>query len=61
MSSRCARLSNGPSRVWTMPECDVETREVLPALDEGMICVMMMRLMLRRLGNNRRTRTYKTA
>lgn len=35
--------------------------EVLPENHEGMICVVMIRLMLRRLGNNRRTRTYKTA
>lgn len=35
--------------------------EVLPENHEGMICVVMIRLMLRRLSNNRRTRTYKTA
>ena len=35
--------------------------EVLPENHEGMICVVMIRLMLRRLCNNRRTRTYKTA
>ena len=35
--------------------------EVLPENHEGMICVVMIRLMLRRLGNNRRIRTYKTA
>ena len=34
--------------------------EVLPENHEGMVCVVMIRLMLRRLGNNRRTRTYKT-
>lgn len=33
--------------------------EVLPETYEGMICVVMIRLMLRRLCNNRRTRTYK--
>ncbi|MBV8884290.1 MAG: hypothetical protein JO235_09885 [Chroococcidiopsidaceae cyanobacterium CP_BM_RX_35] len=35
--------------------------EVLPENHEGMICVVMIRLMLRRLCNNRRTRNYKTA
>lgn len=35
--------------------------EVLPSNHEGMICVVMIQLMLRRLGGNRRTRTYKTA
>jgi len=35
--------------------------EFLPENHEGMICVVMIRLMLRRLGNNRRTRTYKIA
>ena len=35
--------------------------EVLPENHEGMICVVMIRLMLRRLSNNPRTRTYKTA
>ena len=35
--------------------------EVLPENHEGMICVVMIRLMLRRLANNRRTRTYRTA
>ncbi|MBV9389056.1 MAG: IS5 family transposase [Chroococcidiopsidaceae cyanobacterium CP_BM_ER_R8_30] len=35
--------------------------EVLPENHDGMICVVMIRLMLRRLSNNRRTRTYKTA
>ena len=35
--------------------------EVLTENNEGMICVVMIRLMLRRLANNRRTRTHKTA
>lgn len=35
--------------------------EVLPENHEAMICVVMIRLMLRRLGKNRRMRTYKTA
>ena len=35
--------------------------EGLPENPEGMICVVMIRLMLRRLGNNRRTRSYKIA
>ena len=35
--------------------------EVLPENHEGMICVVMIRLMLRRLCNNRRTRTYNKA
>lgn len=30
--------------------------EVLPENHEGMVCVVMIRLMLRRLGHNRRTR-----
>ncbi len=35
--------------------------EVLPENHEGMIYVVMIRLMLRRLCNNRRTRIYKAA
>ncbi len=61
MSSHCAGSWNGPLRGWTMPECYALDYEVLPENHEGMICVVMIRLMLRRLANNRRTRTYKTA
>lgn len=51
-------------RTWTWLEnARVLTRdyETLPENHEGMIYVVMIRLMLRRLSNNRRTRKPKTA
>ncbi|MBW4421158.1 MAG: transposase [Myxacorys californica WJT36-NPBG1] len=51
-------------RTWTwLDNARVLTRdyETLPENHEGMIYVVMIRLMLRRLTNNRRTRKSKTA
>jgi len=60
MLIHCGGLSNRLSRDWTMLERYTLDYEVLPENHEGMICVVMIWLMLRRLSSNRRARTYKT-